>query len=571
MLVPIAAATFGAATVVIATSREGNTYAAASTGVAIADLAAGLGLLAAGTLRWRDRTSGSSGPLTMLLGVAWLAPDWVGWDGGWAVARSLGMVVSPFLIPLALHLVLALPTGKVVAPAARVTVGVAYVVTSIGAAVRAAVRDPFLDLYCWSNCTDNVFLIHADLDLARDIDAFLRWFSLIAGVLVLVVASGRLVRARPAERRMSWFVLVPTGLSGAAGAMAAAALIIDPAEDPDRAIFTGVFLASAVVLGCLAAGIAWSALRGRAIGVAIGRLAGELGEAPPPGALGAALARSLGDDTVEVSYWLPTERRYVDATGLPVTPAPGPGRAGTPIVRAGEPVAMVVHDAALLGSQTFQEQLGAAARLAVDNERLRAQVMARLEDLRASRARIVEAGDDARRRIERDLHDGAQQRLLALSYELRLASAAARKEGDVELARILDAACEEAHQALEELRELAHGIHPAILTEAGLDAALRTLAEEASLPVEIVDVPAGRFPRPVERAAYVVVSGAIDAAARAGADHVEVVMQVREAMLVVSVGPVAWDPLAHLSDRVGALGGRLALEGETLRAELPCA
>ena len=135
-------------------------------------------------------------------------------------------------------------------------------------------------------------------------------------------------------------------------------------------------------------------------------------------------------------------------------------------------MALVIHDAALSGARELEREIGAAARLAVDNERLRAEVLAQLEDLRASRARIVEAGDSARRRIERDLHDGAQQRLLTLSYELRLARADAEADGDEALAPLLAVDGEEVQAALAELRDLAHGIYPAILTEAGLGPAL---------------------------------------------------------------------------------------------------
>ena len=178
-------------------------------------------------------------------------------------------------------------------------------------------------------------------------------------------------------------------------------------------------------------------------------------------------------------------------------------------------MAIVVHDAALLEGPALEREIGSAARLAVENERLQAEVLAQLEDLRASRARIVETGDAERRRLERDLHDGAQQRLLALSYDLRLARAAAEAEGDREHATLLASAGDEAQAALGELRELAHGIYPAILAEAGLAPALATLADEAPLPVELGEVPPERYGAPVETAAYLTVAEAIaDAAGR---------------------------------------------------------
>jgi signal transduction histidine kinase len=231
----------------------------------------------------------------------------------------------------------------------------------------------------------------------------------------------------------------------------------------------------------------------------------------------------------------------------------------------------VIHDRSLSGAQELEREIGAAARLAVDNERLRAEVLTQLEDLRASRARIVEAGDSARQRIERDLHDGAQQRLLTVSYELRLARAAADAGGDAELATILASGCTEVQAALVELRELAHGIYPVILTEAGLGPALETLSDETPLAVEVAEVPGERLPPAVERAAYLVVAATIDAAAREGADHLAMSMRREGGELLVSVGPVASEPPVHLADRVGALGGRIRVEDGTLRAEIPCA
>ena len=198
----------------------------------------------------------------------------------------------------------------------------------------------------------------------------------------------------------------------------------------------------------------------------------------------------------------------------------------------------------------------------------------RLHDLRVSRARIVETGDSERRRLERDLHDGAQQRLLALSYDLRLAGSAAEAEGDVETASLLAVATGEAHAALGELRELAHGIHPAILTEAGLGPALASLADAAPLAVEIGETVGVRYATPVETTAYQVVAEAIDDAARRGASYAAVSALQEGEQLVVKVeddGSKPASAMIHLADRVGAVGGGLLVEATTLRAEIPCA
>jgi signal transduction histidine kinase len=535
---------YGAASVAVAlhvAPNQPTTYAAASTAAAVADLAAGLGLIGAGCLLWWERPDAVRGPVTVLLGVVWFAPDWVGWEAGPALVRSVAMVAVPFLLPLLFAFVRA--PGRVPVLVAAAAFSVAF----------AAVHDPFLDVDCWSNCTDNVFLVHAAPAAARTIADVWLWVVIVAGVGLVAYAGRRLLAASRAARAAEWAILVPAALAAAAEAAYAIAQLGAP-EDPERA---GVFLVRAAAYCCVAAGVAWTVVRQWRTSAAIQRLADDLGEAPAPGALRAALARTLGDPALTVGYRLPASDAYVDAEGRPIVLD---GRATTPIVRHGEPVALVVHDGTLAG---VERKIGAAARLAVDNERLRAEALSQLEDLRASRARIVEAGDAARQRIERDLHDGAQQRLLTLSYELRLAHADAEAAGEAELAARLARGGEEVKAALAELRELAHGIYPAILTEAGLGPALYTLADGARLPVE-VEAAEERLPAPVERAAYALVAGAVEFAH----DHLAVSVEHDGRDVVVTIAPLAVAPPA---DRVGALGGRITVQDGTLRAEIPCA
>jgi signal transduction histidine kinase len=285
----------------------------------------------------------------------------------------------------------------------------------------------------------------------------------------------------------------------------------------------------------------------------------------------AALAQAVGDPELQIAYWLPASDHYVDAKGRPVAePVTRPGRAVTALVRDGSQIAVVSHTAAL---PNLEPELGAAVRLALENERLQAQALAQLDQLRASRVRIVKTGDSERRRLERDLHDGAQQRLLALSYDLRLARAQAQADGDSQSGSLLTQATDQAQAALEDLRDLAHGIYPAILTEAGLTAALTTLADAAPLPVEIHDTAQARYPAAVETAAYLLVVEALDDAAGRGASHVAVSAMQDGARLVVTVqddGTDRTSSMVQLADRVGALEGRLAVEPTRLRAELPC-
>lgn len=301
------------------------------------------------------------------------------------------------------------------------------------------------------------------------------------------------------------------------------------------------------------------------------RLADELGAAPAPGSLAAALANGTGDPDLSVVYSHDGGTRYVDAAGAAVELRTiAADRATTPIVRNGEQIAVVVHDPGIVDAEQLRGQIGAAARLAIDNERLRAEVLAQLAELRASRTRLVEAGDAARRQLERNLHDGAQQHLLALSYEIRLAHAGARDSGDRHLVARLEDAGTCAADAITDLRELAHGIYPAILTESGLATALWSLADTPDVAVEVDHVPDQRFPQALERTVFVMAADAIEAASRFGADHVALHVARDGDRVTVDVRGAGSGPFLHIADRVGAVGGRLHVDDHVLRAELPC-
>jgi len=284
---------------------------------------------------------------------------------------------------------------------------------------------------------------------------------------------------------------------------------------------------------------------------------------PSGGPVRELLAESLGDRSVAVAYWLPDRQRFVDERGRPVElPAPGSGRAWTAVERDGVRVAAIVHDAALDTSPELVTAAAAASSLALDNERLRADLQARVEELRRSRLRIVEAGDAARRRIERDLHDGAQQQLVALALDLR------RLRTRVDDPAI-DALSERLATALGELRELARGIHPAILTDRGLAPAIASLAERATLPVSVDVTVSERLAPPVEAAAYYLVAEALTNVARyAEATCAWVDVRCDEEELVVLVGddgvggvdPNAGGGLRGLEDRVAAVGGTLEID-----------
>ncbi len=221
------------------------------------------------------------------------------------------------------------------------------------------------------------------------------------------------------------------------------------------------------------------------------------------------LAESLGDRTLSIAYWLPDREIFVDESGHPVSlPDPGSGRAWTAVERDGARVAAILHDAELDTGPELVQAAAAAASLALDNERLKADLRARVEELRVSRVRIVEAADAARRRIERDLHDGAQQQLVSLALDLRLLKARLR---DAEAASVVDDLAEKLGVALAELRELARGIHPVVLTSQGLGPAVRSVASRTAVPVDVqVDLGEDeRLSPPIEAAAYFLVAEAL--------------------------------------------------------------
>jgi len=317
---------------------------------------------------------------------------------------------------------------------------------------------------------------------------------------------------------------------------------------------------------------------------ALSSLVGRLGGPGGRGALRDALAEALGDPTLQLAYWVPNRDAYVDAEGRPTGVDPPPhGKIATVIEHEGRRVAAILHDAALAEEPDLVQAVGAAAALTLENERLDAELRARVDELRASRARIVTAGYAERRRLERDLHDGAQQRLMALGINLRLARD--QIGSDTETASLLDASLEELNQATSELRELARGIHPAALTDRGLRSALSGLAGRSPVPVELLQTPDGRLPAPVESAVYFVVAEALTNVARyAEAQQVKVAVVRTNGQVDVQVSddgiggadPAHGSGLRGLSDRVAALDGRLELtsaagDGTTVRARIPCA
>lgn len=556
-LSPIGPAAFAVtALIVVGAARTGTsvgitTYAGVSKTAYAFDLIAGLSILAASCVALLEESSVAVGFLAFAAGLVWFAQDWEGWTNGPAVFRSVGAAAVPLLVaPAALLAVEA--RSRLLGPGVAVLCAVAV--------ARALLRDPLFDPHCWRDCVSRSLVVYSSPGTVRVLDDAWLGVSVVLGVLAGLAVIRQLVAATWSARRAFAPVSVPAGLACGAVAAYDAALLAYPLEDARSVLYSTLFYLRAVMFAALAAGIVLVALRRRRQRLSLARLTDEIDAMPE------ALAKAFGDPSLEIAYWLPDRELYVRADGRPVDPSSMlSGRTVTPIVHDGRPVAVVTYDA----SFPVSPRLGSAARLALENERLQAELRAQVEALRSSRNRITERGDAERRRLERDLHDGAQQRLLALSFDLRLARSSAEQDGDARVIAALDDAVAEAQRALEELRELAHGIYPAILGEAGLAPALAGLADDAPLSVELRLLPE-RYDGSVEAALYVAVKEAIEDAARRGATWARVHLDGSVALTVEDDGEPRTTTLLHVADRVGALGGETQFYANTVRAVIPC-
>jgi signal transduction histidine kinase len=548
-----------------------TTYAGRSGPAAGLMVAAGLALVLAGLLASLTSQAGPAGDLAVLAGIVWFAPVWVGWEVGPPLVRSIGMLAAGFVFPLLFYLVLTFPGGRLPATGTRALAWAVYLEAALAALGLALFRDPYLDPTCWANCTDNVFLFRSLPALARAVTATDRWFTTVVATTLLAVCAWRLLARRGRARVMLVPIALPAIVFAAATGAHAIALSQMPLEDPANPTFQLIFDVQSAAVILFAAGLATDAVMTVVHRRSVARIVASLGAAPAPGSLESALARALGDPELRVAYWLPDVQRYVDAQGRPVAePAAAPGRLVTALMQQDRRVAMVSHAATL---PELEREFGAAIRLGLENERLQAEILFQLSEVRASRARIVQAGDAERRRLERNLHDGAQQRILALSYDIRLAHASAEADADNRTRLFLEQALADVQAGLGELRELAHGIYPAILTEAGLGPALATLADSASIPVELDDAVQRRYPEVIETAAYLMVAEAIEDAAGRGAGYAAVTVAHLDGRLTVTVeddGQCRSASMTEIADRVGALGGILTVEPTWMGVEIPC-
>jgi signal transduction histidine kinase len=511
-----------------------------------ADLALAWSLVAASLVvlerqRWR--------PTARLLAAAAFAL--LGADLAWTSTRvvgTIGVLLGWSWAAILVRLLLTFPEGRPWTTATRVVVPAAFV-TAVGGQVVVAFA------------SSRVQAAHRAQEIA----------ALAVGAAVLGLVVPRLPTLHGAGRRArAPLLLAAAACAATAVAFLGWALAADASSSALNTIAR--LVAISLPLGVVW-GIVWSRLHRPQASELVVELSTEAAD------MRARLARTLGDPTLELAYRL-DDGRYVDAAGHAIELPRQADRALTALTSGGEEIAVLVHDPALLDEAGLVESVRATAGLVLTNERLAAQVRSQLVEVRASRARIVAAGDAERRRIERNLHDGAQQRLVTLSMALGLEASRAGKGTAGALSRAQD----EIEQAIAELRELARGIHPTLLRDEGLEAAVMSLARRTPLPVTMHGSVSTRVPDAVALAAYFVVAEALtNVVKHASAPEASVALDHGAGMLRVivrdgGVGGARIAPdsgLAGLRDRLDALDATLTIDsppggGTTVCAEFPC-
>jgi signal transduction histidine kinase len=526
-----------------------------------------LAYVLAGAVAWWRRPESRLGPLMIAAGFGTFV-SMLGWSNV-DLLRTIGQTLD-FLPPiLFLHVFLAFPSGRLERPVERVIVGAAYA-TGIGLG--------FVRMLLGGFGPDGMFQLTSAPNGA---DAVLRVQLVTSAALALagigVLVARRIGSGRPLRRSLALlhdsFALALVMITVLA---LRHALGISGFETIQRITFFVVGLAPlAFVIGLLQARLARSA---------VGDLFVELRANPTPSDLRDSLARALRDPSLTLAYWLPEFGSYADHDGRPVELPNADGRRAMRLIdREGARVAALLHDPALQDEPELLDAVTAAAGLALEHARLNVELRARVEELRGSRARIVEAGQRERQRLERNLHDGAQHRLVALSLQLSLLEE--QLVGDSSATTQLARARDEIDTSLDELREIAQGIHPAVVSGHGLAVALEQLAAHARVPVQLSVEIEGRLPEALEVAAYYLVAETLTNVgkyAQASQATVEVTRGNGAIWVeVVDDGVGGADTrggsgLRGLADRVEALGGRLRIwsprdGGTRVQAEIPCA
>jgi signal transduction histidine kinase len=565
-LAGVASAALGALVVVTnATSHHGQ----------LRGLNTGLGSLigaafvVTGLYAWSRRPDNRVGKLMVATGVTWALSGLSGANA--PLLFSIGLAFGPLYIVFVAWLVFVFPDGRVDSPLARrlLVAGFidAFVIYGVSVLLDADTS------YIRGRVPDNVFAIAHEPGLA---DVFGNASAgigavIVAGIVVLAIQRRR--RASTVVRHAGAPVLW-TGVVCLTAVSISLAIGSSGVSDLAHGI-----VGSFALLAFLALPFAYLVGLLRTSYARAGTVSGILGALSDRAALRDTLAEALGDPTLRLVYH--SGGRWLDREGHE---AELPEHGVTRVEREGECIGAIVHDPALDYDPQLVEAVAAAAALALENERLEAELRARVSELQESRSKLIEVSMAERRSLERDLHDGAQQRLVALSVQVGLAKRRLHND-PAGAAELLDRAGDELKLALEELRELARGIHPAILTDRGLPSALQVLIDRAPLAVELAEAPEERLPVPVEVAAYFVVAESLTNVAKyAEAQHASVSVQRRNGHAVVEVrddgiggaDPQAGTGLRGLAERLTIIDGRLEVvsppgHGTIVRAEIPCA
>ncbi len=548
------------------------------------DASVGWAFIAAGLVAWRRQPANRTGLLMVAEGFSWFLGNFQTSDV--PVVFSLSYWLSALNIVLLGQLILVYPYGRLETRGARAVIGVGYFHVLVIGFVNMLAYNPRVDgaadYLCGRRCPSSGLYLAPIGGIYQVLDKLYYLGGVVLAVCVAVLIVYRWVRATRRQRRALapvWVTTLVISLSAAYYAWITVAPSL-PAQLAGAVLWASDLSQLIIPIAFLIGLLRMQLARG-----AVGELVIELERAAEPTRMRDALARTLGDPSLELAFWVPETEGYVTTEGVPVTlPTSSSERLVTLIELQGEHHAAIIHDH-LTDDSRLVDAVRAAARLGLDNERLSAELRARMEELRASRVRIVKAADAERRRIERNLHDGAQQRLISVTIALGRALEQARDHpGAGQQEGMVRGAMEELRQALADIRELARGIHPAILAEQGLAGAITSLAEAAPLPVE-VRIPRHRYPDLIEATAYYVAAEALSNALRhAHASWVEVAVVEAGEWLTLEVtddGIGGADlrrgsGLQGLADRASTLGGRLEVDGRPgggtrVRAWLPMA
>ncbi len=534
------------------------------------ELAANLFTIGVGLVMWHARPGNRVGPLVILTGFA-STVVFLSFDGRDALAWTIGDMSNTLGVVVLANVYLAFPDGRTSGWSRRLVIAV------YASFFALTVGQRLVDPYPSSWPIRNPLLLWPNDQLANTLGTVANLGALVLSILVVATVLDRWRRGSSVARRalapvfwVSPITLVVVGtffLAKAIGSDTLFALSTGPVAQLSNFLLPVAFL-----IGLLQTRLE----RG-----SIADLVRDL-DVVRTGDLEAALARAVHDPTLRLAFPTPDGTGYVDPSGRPIEISGDADRRDvTRIEGSGRTIAILIHDPAV--DPELVDSAAAASRLALENERLAAALRAQLDEVRASRTRIVEATDEERRRIERDLHDGAQQRLVALGFTLRRANR--RADADPELAQLLDGANRELEDGLRELRALARGIHPTALADGGLAPAVRELADRFPIPVE-VDIEDRRLATPIETTAYFIVAEALtnvlrhaeatSASVRGGFVGDALDLEIADDGRGGADDGAGGTGVRGLADRAQAVGGTLSIEspsggGTTVRARLPLA